>query len=113
VLTWLGIRQFRVGVQIRGGKLTIRGGLGTRTVNVSEIRAITLQSEDNLRVRHSWVPRVDLTNGKSVWIHNLDCRRADRPPDPDLAASLDEFRVLLGVSADDADRPSSGRDAHS
>ena len=100
-LVWLGIRQFRVGVQISGGRLIIRGGFLTRTVSVSEIRAITLDSGDNLRARPSWVPRVDLANRKSIWINNFDCGRADRPPDPGLAASLNEFRALLGVEDGD------------
>ena len=100
-LVWLGIRQLRVGVQISGVKLIVRGGFRTRTVDVSEIRAITLDSGDNLRARPSWVPRVDLAHGKSVWINNFDCGRADRPPDPGLAASLNEFRALLGVEDGD------------
>jgi hypothetical protein len=91
-------------VQISGGKLTIRGGFVTRTVNVSEIRAITMASGDNLRVRPSWVPQIDLTDGKSVLIHDFDCGPADRPPDPELAASLDEFQLLLDIRADDTGR---------
>src|SRR5512135_2368927 len=39
--TWLGIRLLRLGVQISSGKMTIRGYLVTRTVNASDIRAIT------------------------------------------------------------------------
>jgi hypothetical protein len=95
-LVWFGIRQFRVGVQISGGKLIIRGGFLTRTVNAGEIRAITLRNKDNGEGRRRWIPLVELTSRKSLWITSFDCGRADRPPDPNLAASLDEFRVLLG-----------------
>ena len=100
-LVWLGIRQFRVGVQISGGKLIIRGGLRTRTVNVSEIRAITLQSPNNGVGQGRWIPLVKLTSIKSVWINQFDCGRADRPPNPGLAARLTEFRALLGVADGD------------
>jgi hypothetical protein len=46
---WLGIRLLRLGVlQISTGKMTVRGYLHTRTVEVSEIRAFTLQTRDEL-----------------------------------------------------------------
>jgi hypothetical protein len=99
-LVWLGIRQLRAGVRISGGKLIIRRGFRTRTVNVSEIRAATLRYRGNQESPRR-VPRVELVNGKSIWINNLDCGRADRPPDPRRAARFNEFRALLGVADGD------------
>jgi hypothetical protein len=102
---WLGIRLLRVAVQIRAGKMTIRSYFRTRTVNVGEIRAISLQPKPTTPAGSQWIPRVDLTNGRSIWINNLECGPADRPPKPYLAASFDEIRRVLGVGADDTSQP--------
>jgi hypothetical protein len=106
-LVWMGIRQFRVGVQISGAKLTIRNDYRTRTVVASEIRAITLEPYAFGEVAKCWVPRVELTDGSSVWIDNFDCGPARRPPRPELAATVDEVRMLLWVRADDVSTPES------
>lgn len=55
---WFGIRLFRVGVQIRGEKLTIRSYLRTRTVGASEIRAITLQPKAISQGGATWISEV-------------------------------------------------------
>jgi hypothetical protein len=102
---WFGIRLLRVAVEIGAGKMTIRSYFRTRTVNVGEIRAITLQSKSMGQAGNHWIPRVDLTDERSIWISNFDCGRADRPPRPYLAASFDEFRGVLGVGADDTGQP--------
>jgi hypothetical protein len=107
LLVWLGVRLIRVGVHISSGKLTIRGYFRTRTVNASEIRAIALQPHDNGEGRLRWIPRVELTGGKSLWIYNFDCGPAPKPPKPDKAATIEEVRVLLGVETDDVGKPSS------
>jgi hypothetical protein len=99
LLVWLGIRAFRVGVHISGEKLTIRDEFRTRKVSAGEIRAITLQSKTMSAAGSHWVPRVDLIDGNGVWVTNFDCGPADRPPQPQLAATVDEVRELLGVSA--------------
>jgi hypothetical protein len=106
-LVWLGIRQLREGVQISGAKLTIRNDYRTRTVNASEIRAITLEPHTFGQVVYCWVPRVRLIDGRSIWIDNFDCGPAGKPPRPELAATVDEVRVLLGVRAEDVSTPDS------
>jgi len=105
---WLGIRLLGVGVlQVRAGKMRVRGYFRTRAVEASEIRAITLLPKDvggesqHLR----WRARVKLTGGKGFWIYGFDGGRAGKPPNPGLAAALDEVRALLGVSADDRGQP--------
>ena len=108
VVTWLGIRLFRLGVlQVSAGKMRVRGYFRTRAVDASEIRAIPLRREDiggeSSRLR--WRARVELTCGKSFWIDGFDCGRAEKPPKPDRAAILDEVRALLGVRADDIGQP--------
>jgi hypothetical protein len=102
---WLGIRLLRVAVEISAGKMTIRSYFRTRTVNVGEIRAISLQSKSTGSGGNQWIPRVDLTDGRSIWINNLECGPADRPPKSYLAASFDEIRGVLGVGADDTGQP--------
>jgi hypothetical protein len=96
VFIWLGIRLFRVGVYISSGKMTIRGYVVSRTIKASQIQAIALQPNDNghnLR----WIPRVELTSGKSFWIDSFDCGSAEKPPKPELAAAIEEVRTLLGA----------------
>jgi hypothetical protein len=106
-LVWLGIRQLREGVQISGAKLTIRNDYRTRTVVASEVRAITLEPHVFGQVVSCWVPRVRLIDGRSIWIDNFDCGPAGKPPRPELAATVDEVRVLLGVKADGIATPES------
>jgi hypothetical protein len=102
---WLGIRLLRVAVEISAGKMTIRSYFRTRTVNVGEIRAISLQSKSMSGGGSQWIPRVDLTDGRSIWINNMECGPVDRPPKSYLAASFDEIRGVLGVGADDTGQP--------
>jgi len=94
---WLGIRLLRAGVQIRGGKLTVRGYFRTRAVNASEIRAITLQPKQISQGGPVWIPRVDLADGTSIWINSFECGPAARPPKPTRVATVDEVRKLLGM----------------
>jgi hypothetical protein len=108
LLVWVGIRLLRVGVQISSGKMTIRGYFATRTVNASEIRAITVQPRDE-QGGPRWKPRVELSSGKSLWIGSFDCGSAREPLNPELAATVQELRVLLGVGADDTTMPESHR----
>jgi len=108
VLVWVGIRLLRLGVQISGEKITIRGYFITRTINASDIRAITLQpSNDEGGPR--WKPRVELTGGKSFWIESLDCGSAQDPVRPEKAATVHEIRALLGLAADDTAMPQNRR----
>jgi hypothetical protein len=100
VFAWMGIRQFRNGVQVSGQKLTIRNEFRTSTVAAADIRAINLQPMDSPNGPY-WVPRVELTSGKSIWIDNFDCGPAGRPSRPDRAAIVEEVRALLGLG--DAD----------
>jgi hypothetical protein len=102
-----GICAFRKGVQVGVGKLAIRNELSTRTVNASEIRAITLEPKAVSQVATHWVARVELTNGRNIWIEDFDCGPARRPPRPEMAAIVDEVRALLGVRADDISAPES------
>ena len=102
---WLGIRLLRVAVEISAGKMTIRSYFRTRTVNVGEIRAISLQSKSMGGGGNQWIPRVDLTDGRSIWINNMECGPVEGPPRSYLAASLDEIRGVLGVGADDTGQP--------
>ena len=104
LFTWGGIRVLRVGVQASAGKMTYRGYFWTRTVDASDIRAITLQpfTDGN---REVWTPRVELTVGRSFWMPGASCGRTRNPPIPHRAATLDEIRALLGVRVDDARQP--------
>jgi hypothetical protein len=102
-LLWFGIRLCRVGVQVTGQKLTIRSYFRTRPVNASDIRAITLQPKEiSQGGGATWIPRVDLTDGTSVWITSFECGSALKPPKLDRVATVDELRKLLGIEeADD------------
>jgi hypothetical protein len=104
---WFGVRAFRAGVHIRGEKLTIRDEFRTRKVSAHEIRAITVRSKTMSAAGSHWVPRVDLIDGKSVWITSFDYGPADRPPPPELAVAVAEVRGLLGVRAADIPGPKS------
>lgn len=106
--TWAAARQFRIGAQVSGHKLTIRNELRTHTVDAADIRAITLQPKAGEGGSY-WVARVELTSGKRIWIDNFVCGRAGKPPKPKRAAIVEEVRVLLGVDADDAAMPKSHR----
>lgn len=105
LFVWVGIRLLLLGVQISAGKMTSRGYFWTRTVQASEIRAITLQPKDDTGNGPRWIPRVELTGGKGFWIQSFDCGPAPQSPNPHLAATLDEVRALLGVRADDIGQP--------
>jgi hypothetical protein len=99
---WMAIRSFRVGVQVSGQKLTIRNEFRTYVIPASSIRAITLKPHSRgQELFDHWMPRVELTRGRGVWIENFDCGRASRPPKPKLAAIVEEVRALLGVGTDD------------
>jgi hypothetical protein len=98
----VGIRLARVRLQINSEKITIRSYLYSRTVKASRIRAITLQRKDYENAGPRWIFRVELTSGTSFAIESFDCGSARNPPIPELAAIVEEVRVLLGVSADDA-----------
>ena len=96
-LLWVGIRAFRGrGVQVSGGKLIIHNELLTRRVDTGDIRAISLEPKAVSQVATHWVARVKLTDGKSIWIDNFDGGTTRRPPRPQLAATVDEIRALLG-----------------
>lgn len=102
--SWLAVRVLRRAVRVKAGRVTIRGYLFTRTINAGDIRAITLQMTRRSVSEESphWIPRIDLADGRSIWIFALDCGPSDRPPRPYRAASLDELRGILGVETDDA-----------
>ena len=104
---WLGIRLLRLGVlQISTGKMTVRGYLRTRTVEVSEIRAFTLQTRDETGNGARWIVRVELTGRKGFWIPSFACGSARRPPRPQLATIVEQIRALLKIEGDDgADLP--------
>jgi hypothetical protein len=104
---WLGIRAFRLGVQVSGSKLTIRNETRTHVIDANDIRAITLEPRPGSGVTTQWKSQVILTNGSSVWIDDFECGPARRPPRPDLAATVEEVRLLLGVRADDISTPRS------
>jgi hypothetical protein len=95
-LGWMGIRSFRVGAQVSGGKLIIRNEFRTRTVDAGDIRAITLQPK-NFEGGAIWVAQVELADGRRIWIDDFACGRASKPPKPDRAAAVEEVRMLLGV----------------
>jgi hypothetical protein len=91
----------RVGIRITAQKIMIRGYFRTRTVEASEIRAVSLQpaaGEPGPR----WLPRVELAGGKDFWIYSFDCGPAIKPPKPGKAAAIQEVRALLGVETPDA-----------
>jgi hypothetical protein len=101
---WMGIRQFRNGVQVSGHELTIRNELRTYRVDTADIHAITLQPKNSQNGSY-WVARVELISYKSIWIDNFICGPAGKPPKPNRAATVEEVRALLGVRADDMGRP--------
>ena len=104
---WGGICAFRKGVHVSAGKLAIGNELGTRTFNASEIRAITLEPKAVSEVATHWVARVELTNGRKIWVEAFDGGPARRPPRPEIAGIVDEVRALLGIRADDISAPES------
>jgi hypothetical protein len=104
LMIWFGIRMVRVGTSISSEKITVRGYVRTRTTDASEIRAVTLQTL-NSDSGPRWIPRVELTSGKSFWIDSLDCGSARKPPTPGAAATIEQIQVLLGVAADGVSRP--------
>jgi hypothetical protein len=94
---WLGISFLRMGLQIRGKKMIIRRVGRTRTVNVSEVRDITLESTPSSGVsdRVYWVPCIYLADGSSIRLGDIGYDPATKPP-PKLAATVDEVRALVG-----------------
>jgi hypothetical protein len=101
LLGWFGFRLCRVGVLVRGQQLTIRNYFRTRTVNIGDIRAVTLQAKESGQAGSVWIPRVDLTDGTSLWISSFECGKALRPPRLDRVAVVDELRKQLGVETTD------------
>jgi hypothetical protein len=101
---WIGIRQFRNGAKVSGGRLTIRNELRTYTVSVADIRAITLQAKSGPN-NTNWIARVELTSGRGIWIDNFDCGPGGKPPKPGRMAAVEEVRALLGVGAGDVWQP--------
>jgi hypothetical protein len=100
---WLAICQFRRGVRVTSEKLTITNEYWMRVVAASSIRKITLKPHV-LAHREHWIPWVELTSGRGVWIDNFDCGLAGRPPRPELVAVVEEVRALLRVASDDLAR---------
>jgi hypothetical protein len=92
----LGTAMSRRGVIVSDGKVTIRA-LRSRTIEASEIRAVTLRSKGV--AQPVWVPQVELANGKLIYLNALAGGSASEPPDPEQLATLDEFRALLGLRA--------------
>ena len=101
LLIWVGLRLARARLQINSEKVAIHSYLYNRTVNASKIYAIRLQAKD-YEGGPRWIFRVELTSGTGFGIESFDCGSARNPPIPELAAIVEEIRVLLGVSADDA-----------
>jgi hypothetical protein len=100
LFAWIGIRMTRVGVRISAEKIAIRGYFRTRTVEASEVSAVSLQpaaGESGPR----WLPRVEVASGKDFWIYSFDCGRASKPPKPGKAATIREIQALLRVEASD------------
>jgi DivIVA domain-containing protein len=94
---WLGIRLACLGVKLDAGRMTVRNLLRTRTVHIDEIREITLQKKDKGKDGVLWLPRIELTNGKCIWIDSLNCGPCARPPKPERVAVLNELQALVGL----------------
>jgi hypothetical protein len=97
---WIAVRMIRVEVRISAEKVTIRSYLRTRTVDASEIRAVSLQPAAGSSGPR-WLPRVEVAGGKDFWIWSFDCGPANKPPKPDKAATIQEIGALLGVETAD------------
>jgi len=95
---WFGVRWFRAGVEISSGRMTVRNLWRTRVIAIDEIHRIDLATRrgDHASPLH-WVPRIDLTNGDSLWIEGFSCGMAPGPPDPEGLAALGELRTLIGL----------------
>lgn len=95
---WFAVRWFRLAVKISSGKMTVRNLWRTRVIAIDEIHRIDLATKrgDHASPTH-WVPRIDLTNGDSIWIEGFSCGIAHGPPDPEGVAALGEFRSLIGL----------------
>jgi hypothetical protein len=85
----------RTGVRVSAGRVSIRTWR-TRTVDIEEIRDITLETRSNGQ-NSFWVPRMRLANGDDIWLTGLSCGSAFRPPVSWRLASLDKFQSLTGV----------------
>ena len=97
-LLWVGIRAFRgLGRAGQWRKLIIHNELLTRRVDTGDIaRSAPSRNRKRSAGATHWVARVKLTDGKSIWIDNFDGGTTRRPPRPQLAATVDEIRALLG-----------------
>ncbi len=85
----------RTGVRVSAGRVAVRGWR-TRTVDIGEIRDITLETKSNGQ-NSFWVPRMRLVNGDDIWLPGLSCGTALRSPVPWRLASFDTFQSLIGV----------------
>jgi hypothetical protein len=91
-------RTARKGVRVSAGRVSIRNDWRTRTVNIEEIRGITLEEKtigtgDGQHI--SWVPRIRLASGKEIWLTGMSCGPTYDPPVAWRLASLDKFRSLI------------------
>ena len=104
VFVFAAYRSYCQGAQVRGGKLIIHQELWTRKIWASDIRAITLKPghahSGGADTPRPWRPRVELADGRRIWIECLDCGPTTKPPQPERAAAVGELRTLLGIGAD-------------
>ena len=105
-----GIRSMRIGVQIHGEHVAIRGFVRTRRLNVSQIREITLEPE--MRSFDSgwanvWAPCFHLTDGSSIRVeYGLgQTGRLDKPAPEKIRHIVKDIRWHLGI-----DQPTQSHD---
>lgn len=86
----------RTRVRVSGGRVAVRDWRRTRTVDISEIRDITLDTKGNSQ-NDAWIPRMRLVNGEDIWLSGLSCGSALHPPVPWRLASFDTFQPLIAT----------------
>jgi hypothetical protein len=91
---WFAVRVFRLGVKVSSGKMTVRNLWRTRVIAIGEIRRIDLDVKSHYH-GDDQLPRIDLTNGDSIWIDGLACRTILNLSDQ--VAATDELRSLIGL----------------
>lgn len=86
----------RTRVRVSGGRVAVGDWRRKRTVDIGEIRDITLDTKGNSQ-SDAWMPRMRLVNGDVIWLSALSCGSALHPPVPWRLASFDTFQSLIAA----------------
>jgi hypothetical protein len=97
---WLGLRLFKLGLEVRGESLIIRNFKTTTRVPIVEIRSIALRQRRGYG-GDEWVGYLEKVDGTGFWLWSTEAGPAWRPPHERMVAQLqslcDAIRVTLDV----------------